>query len=249
MVSEIYCISCIKGDRMAAVMLRPQPDRRAVPFFRSLILSLFLISITIRGDFISAIVKDSNINPFLLIVILRIIGTALLLTLTYLWGYTIESLGLARGKIKKGVKHATIWCLGFGFVIALIAGIIYLKGIIPFSLFANAGDRDAGYLIAYFLVGCFIGPMVEDMTFVGLLYNSLRIKLNLILSALVVALLFALCHLQLFPFHLSQFSPFLVIQFVGGLLFTTSFEFSESLITPMIIHICGNCAITLISLI
>ncbi len=81
--------------------------------------------------------------------------------------------------------------------------------------------------------------MVEDLLFTGLIYNSLRTKLNIVFSSFIVSMLFASVHALVQGF----FSMALIVQFVGGLLFTLSFEFSDSLLTPIIIHWCGNIAI------
>jgi membrane protease YdiL (CAAX protease family) len=95
-------------------------------------------------------------------------------------------------------------------------------------------------LVTYILAGCILGPAVEDLVFIGLLYNGLRTRLNLVLSVLIVASLFALAH--------GWISLGLIIQFVGGLLFTLSFEFSGSLLTPIIIHWSGNLALLAVQL-
>jgi len=223
---------------METVTKKPLQDRNAIPLGRGLILSFILITLMIRGDLLPPLMKRLRLDPLLLIAILRIIAASVTTGMALFWGYDLSALGLAKKNVKRGIKHGILWCAGFGFFVCILGIGLYMFGINPFSLFSPIGHRSIPYLIMYYCVGCIIGPVVEDLIFTGLLYNSLRTRLNLIPSILLVAVLFALCH--------GYLSLFLIIQFTGGVMFALSFEFSHSLLTPMIIHICANLAITTI---
>ncbi|MGA1864711.1 MAG: lysostaphin resistance A-like protein [bacterium] len=187
--------------------------------------------------------KRVRIVPLFFTAIQRIADLGIILGFIFKWGYCFEHLGLSAKRFKKGIIHGLFWCLGFGLIVAFIGAGLYLFGVNPFSFFRHTQNYSLSGLITYILIGCFLGPMVEDLVFTGLIYNGLRTKLNIALSALIVSIFFASVH------AFGFISIFLIIQFVGGLLFTLSFEFSGSLLTPMIIHCCGNMAIFAIQMI
>ena len=180
--------------------------------------------------------------PLFFTAIQRIVDITVILGFIFKWGYCLDHLGLSPNRFKRGVIHGLIWCLGFGLLVVFIGTGLYFSGVNPFLLFGHKKNRALAGLITYILVGCFLGPMVEDLLFTGLIYNGIRTKLNIAFSSLIVSMLFASVH----GLVLGFFSIALIIQFVGGLLFTLSFEFSGSLFTPMIIHWCGNIAILMI---
>ena len=160
--------------------------------------------------------------------------------MVHLWGYKLRHLGISKSRLNIGLFHGILWCLGFGVMVGILALLLLLFGINPFYILGRAQFGRPLDLFAYIMIGCLWGPMVEDLVFIGLFYNGLRRRLNIFISSLIVATFFALAH--------EFISLYLMIQFVGGLLFTLSFEFSGSLITPIIIHTCGNLAILTIQL-
>ncbi|MBN2372984.1 CPBP family intramembrane metalloprotease [bacterium] len=214
----------------------PQPERYALPAGRAFILVLLLISLEIIGNLVyQTVLSESRIDPLIFTGILRAIGMAAILGLAFKWGYSLSHIGLSAGRLKKGLKHGLLWCAGFGLAVGISGAILFLSGTNPLSFFGRAGSRNTSGIIAYFLIGCLIGPIVEDMAFIGIIYNSLRARLNLVFSVLIVAGIFAAAH--------GLISLSLLIQFTGALLFTLSFEFSGSLLAPLIIHCAGNMAI------
>jgi membrane protease YdiL (CAAX protease family) len=183
--------------------------------------------------------------PLFFTAIQRIADLAIILGFIFKWGYCFDHLGLSANRFKKGIIHGLFWCLGFGLLVVLIGAGLYSFGVNSRLFLGHIKTWTLTGLINYILVGCFLGPMVEDLLFTGLIYNGLRAKLNIAFSALIVSILFAFVHAFVHGF----ISISLIIQFMGGLLFTLSFEFSGSLLTPMIIHWCGNMAILTIQII
>lgn len=242
MVFENNGIYSAEKDRMEPVIgIGPQPDRYALPIGRASVLLLLLLSLEIIGAFVyQTVLSESRIDPLIFTGILRAIGMAAILGFAFKWGYSLSHIGLSAGRLKKGLKHGLLWCAGFGLAVSISGAILFLSGANPLSFFGHAGSRNTSGIIAYFLIGCLIGPIVEDMTFIGIIYNSLRARLNPVFSVLIVAGIFAAAH--------GFISLSLLIQFTGALLFTLSFEFSGSLLAPLIIHCAGNMAIFAIQL-
>ncbi|MGA1839105.1 MAG: lysostaphin resistance A-like protein [bacterium] len=231
---------------MESVIFKAQPDRKAIPIGKAFILLFFIICIEAGSVFLYLLLmKRVRIVPLFFTAIQRIADLAIILGFIFKWGYCFEHLGLSAKRFKKGIIHGLFWCMGFGSLVALIGAVLYFFGINPLLFLRCSKNRSLTGIITYILVGCFLGPVVEDLLFTGLIYNGLRTRLNIAYSSLIVSILFASVHAIAYGFV----SIALIIQFVGGLLFTLSFEFSGSLLTPMIIHWCGNIAILAIQMI
>ena len=225
---------------MESAIFKAQPNRKAIGIGKSLILLFLIICLEIGGIFLYRFFKCKAIMvPLFFTGIQRIADIILILGFIFKWGYCLDHLGLSANRFKQGIIHGLIWCLGFGLLVAFIGAGLYFSGVNAFSFFGHTKNRALTRIIAYILIGCFLGPMIEDLLFTGLLYNAIRTKLNIAFSSLIVSMLFATVHAVAQGF----FSIALIIQFVGGLLFTLSFEFSGSLLTPIIIHWCGNITI------
>jgi membrane protease YdiL (CAAX protease family) len=230
---------------MESVIFKAQPNRKAIPIGNALILLFLIICLETGSIFLYPMfIEKARMSPIFFTAIQRIADLAIILILIFKWGYCFEHLGLAANRFKKGIIHGLFWCLGFGLLVVVLGAGLYLFGVNPFSFLGYTNNRSLTGLITYILVGCFLGPMVEDLLFTGLIYNGLRTKLNIAFSSLIVSILFASIHALVYGFV----SISLIIQFIGGLLFTLSFEFSGSLLTPMIIHWCGNMAILTIQI-
>ena len=231
---------------MESVIFKAQPDRKAIPIGKALFLLFLIICLEAGSLFLYPLLMNkARIAPLFFTAIQRIADLAIILGFIFKWGYCFEHLGLSAKRLKKGIIHGFFWCMGFGLVVALISAVLYFLGINPFLFLRCTKNRSLTGIITYILIGCFLGPMVEDLLFTGLIYNGLRTRLNIAYSSLIVSILFASVHAIAYGF----ISIALIIQFVGGLLFTLSFEFSGSLLTPMIIHWCGNMAIFAIQII
>ena len=222
-------------------------NRKAIPIGRVLFLLLIILFFEIGSSLIYInFIGKNRINPLLFTAIQRIFEMCLVFGFMFKWHYGVSHLGLSRNRIKNGLIHGLFWCLGFGFLVGLFAIVLLSFGVNPHHLLKPGRIKPSDFLttpsdlMLKISIQCLLGPMVEDLVFIGLIYNAFRARLNLFLSVLTVAALFALAH--------GCISLSSIIPFVGGLLFTLSFEFSGSLITPIIIHSCGNLAILMIQL-
>ena len=226
---------------MESVIYKAQNNRKAIPIGKALMLLSLIICLEIGSTFIYHIfIGKARISPLFITAIQRIAVIIVLLGFIFKWGYCFDHLGLSTTKFKQGIIHGLFWCIGFGMLVGLFGGILWIFGVNPRSLIGHTKAWTPIGLVAYILVGCLLGPIVEDLVFTGLIYNGLRAKLNIAFSVLLVSIFFALAH--------GFISMSLIIQFIGGVLFTLSFEFSGSLLTPMIIHWCGNIAILTIQI-
>jgi membrane protease YdiL (CAAX protease family) len=231
---------------MESAIFKAQPNRKAIPIGKALFLLFLVICLETGSVFLYLLLmKKARITPLFFTAILRIADLGIVSGFIFKWGYCFEYLGLSAKRFKKGIIHGLYWCLGFGLLVSSIGVGLYFFGINPLSFFLYTKNRSLTGLIPYILIGCFLGPMVEDLLFTGLIYNGLRTRLNIVYSSFLVSILFASVHALASGFV----SIYLIIQFIGGLLFTLSFEFSGSLLTPMIIHWCGNIAILAIQII
>lgn len=82
-----------------------------------------------------------------------------------------------------------------------------------------------------FVVGAIIAPIVEEMTFRGLLYQWLRSRAGIVVAVVVTAALFAAAHriLPLFPAF-----------FLISVIFALAFEWSQSLWVTIALHMLQN---------
>ncbi|MGA1845371.1 MAG: lysostaphin resistance A-like protein, partial [bacterium] len=167
-------------------------------------------------------------------------GVFLIVGFLAYWGYGPDYVGLSPSLFRRGFLHGILWCCGFGACVGAVGVILHLAGIPVHMILGSMRMQSARRLVTYVLVGCLIGPMVEDLVFIGLIYNALRRRIPLLLAMAVVVPLFAAAH--------GRISFSLGIQALGAILFTLSFEYSGSLLTPMIIHACGNLAILAVQL-
>lgn len=226
---------------MAPIISKYSNDRRALPIGRAVLLFCAILCIELGGVVgYNLFLKKLHIPPLIFTAIQRIIMASLIIGMTIKWGNGLESLGLSKYRVRAGFKQGMLWSLGFGLLVGFTGSVFFIFGINPVSLISSACSWTTSKIITYILIGCVLGPAVEDLVFVGLLYNSIRTRLNLVLSVLGIATIFALAH-GLFAFSL-------IIQFTGGLLFVLSFESSDSLIAPMIIHCLGNMALLALQL-
>lgn len=225
---------------MESAIFKAQPNRKAIPISKTLILLFLVICLEIGSIFVYHLfIGKARVAPLFFTAIQRAAEITIIIGFIFKWGYCFDHLGLSTSRFKEGIIHGLLWCLGFGLLILVIGTGLYFLGINPRSILGHRRTWTLPGLITYILVGCFLGPMVEDLLFTGLIYNGFRTKLNVAFSVLIVSILFTFVHAFVYDF----ISLYLIIQFVGGLLFALSFEFSGSLLTPMIIHWCGNIAI------
>jgi membrane protease YdiL (CAAX protease family) len=127
------------------------------------------------------------------------------------------------------------------FALAALGGgtALYLLGTNPLTLIHTPLPVPPVQKALFFIVGGCIAPIAEEVLFRGYLYTYCRRWGILAALALSTAVFVAL--------HLPSGLP--VTQLVGGMVFALAYEYSGSLIAPILIHSLGNLAIFSLSLI
>jgi membrane protease YdiL (CAAX protease family) len=95
-------------------------------------------------------------------------------------------------------------------------------------------------ILLFFLVGGLISPIAEEIFFRGILYGFLR-RWGMWVAVVISTLLFVIAH--------TTSSRIPVPQAIGGILFAVAYEKEKNLVVSMVIHISGNLAIFIISLV
>ena len=199
-----------------------------VDALKILIISTFIICVCEAGG--------AHLGNFLApvnrIAVTRLFQISLLAGFLYITPHGIFFAGLSNSKLGHGLKIGLVWSLVFGGVVSVAALVLFLNQINPLKLIGSG--LPPKNLALFFLTGGLIGPIAEEFYFRGILYSFLR-KSGVFIAMGTTTLIFAL-------FHFSG-DNLPIIQIVGGLVFAVSFEYSKSLITPIVIHCLGNLAI------
>ncbi|HKK91423.1 MAG TPA: type II CAAX endopeptidase family protein [Desulfobacteraceae bacterium] len=145
--------------------------------------------------------------------------------------------GVSKATLFHGIQTGAVWSLVFGTVVVAIGGILFLFGINPLTLVSSSLPQTD--LLLFFLTGGVIAPLAEELYFRGVLHRFLR-QYGVASAVVVSTLVFASLHCQ------GGGVP--VVQVIGGLVFALSFERSNSLAAPVVIHMSGNLALFSLSL-
>lgn len=189
---------------------------------------------------VEAAAQCINADPLVLTAAIRLIDICLVLGIVYMFHRRISGIGLSHKTAAAGLWHGVLWAAGFGGVVLIVAGILYIAGVSPLSLIQVQMPADAGRLILYIITGGVIGPVAEEFVFRGLIYSFLR-RWGLPAALIGSTALFVLAH------QLAASIP--VTQIVGGVVFALSYEVSKSLIAPVIIHVLGNLSLFMLGLV
>lgn len=142
-------------------------------------------------------------------------------------------IGLKSEHFKKGILHGFYWVAGFGFC-TLVGGLLAtMNGWPVANLVKTFLPQTALGLGLFFAVGGFVSPIAEEMVFRGLVYGFFR-RWGVGVALFVSTLLFVAAH---------GADTILAVPLVGGIVFALSYEWSRSLVTPIMIHVAGNLAI------
>ena len=215
---------------------------KSLPLSAVFLLLFIIIGVEIAGAylFFHIFPKPSDLEILWFTGALRILDLGLILSFVYLSGRGTASIGIIHGELMRGIFIGLWWSLLFGAAVFSLWGVFLIFRINLFRfLFSQATHISPPLFIWLILIGGILAPIVEDSFFIGGLYNAFRNKFPPLVSALSTSLFFALLH--------GLHGSFPVTQFIGGLLFALSFEYSKSLLTPVSIHILGNCTLFVMS--
>jgi len=186
---------------------------------------------------LSAVTAKSWIpcSPMLTVGILRLTEIFVFILIFMKWGKGLASIGLAKQQLLPGLRLGLLWSAGFGMIVMIGFGVLFLCGRNPFGLIHTRFPATSGELILFLLAGGIIGPVAEEIFFRGILYGFLR-KWGVFTALFLSSLIFVLIHSR------GGFT-----QAVGGVLFAFAYETEEKLMVPIVIHVLGNMAIFAVS--
>ena len=197
-----------------------------------------LVSIIVIEWLEKVLVSRTLFDPMLILGAARLIQIILILLLIIIWGKGLEAIGLDLSRIFFGIKRGLIWSFGFG--VLAFAGFLalFIAGIDPLPMLKMSMGPSVKEFILLICIGGILAPVAEEVFFRGVLYGFFR-RWGVVVALIVSTLLFVVVH------PLGQGIP--VIQIVGGILFAVAYEIEGSLMTPITIHILGNCSLFTIS--
>lgn len=171
----------------------------------------------------------------LILCLIRVLEIILFLLIFMIWSKGLSRLGLGANQIFPGLKRGLLWSGGFGILVCLGFGILFLIGKNPFMLFHAGFPKETWELLLFLFLRGVIGPVAEEIFFRGILYGFMR-------------------HLGAIPAIFLSTLPFILMhtaaglpQAVGGILFAIAYETEKKLMVPITIHVSGNLAIFAVS--
>ena len=171
------------------------------------------------------------------IAIARIYETAIF------WGYwrargrTGSDLGLTGPQSRAGFNAGLLGAVVVGGVVALTETAFRMWVRTSFLKAVCGYPSPLGTLPSLLVAGALVGPVFEELLFRGVLYRGLRERLGPTPSIALAALVFASAH--------QAFAGIHPLQAAGGVLFCLAYEWTDSLWTPLILHVAGNAALFL----
>jgi len=131
----------------------------------------------------------------------------------------------------KKISYKPILLLGFTLPIIYNTIIYYL---IPNNMFNKTN------IIISLICSGFIGPIIEELLFRGIIYNELKKKYKIMTSILITSIVFALIHGNIITIFYTFGLSFLLIYV---------YEKDKNILSPIILHVICNTISTLYSLI
>lgn len=150
----------------------------------------------------------------------------------------LSIIGLDRKNLLSGLKRGLAWSAGFAAVAGLLSLCLFMVGLNPLRLIRSPLPTDPSQRMLFFLVGGIVAPVTEEIVFRGLVFGYLR-RWGVVLAIFLSTAMFA-------AIHLGPAIP--VTQIIGGAVFAIAYQRTNSLVTPIVIHMSGNLAIFALSL-
>jgi membrane protease YdiL (CAAX protease family) len=186
------------------------------------ILGVSLIEIAMR-----LLYGHIGIDPFLYTLITRLVQTAVILVTAF------DYSGIKTRSFKKEL-FIGIGCIAvFGILVLsidLISRLIQNGGVLRILL----KKQPVSNPIVFFIVGCLIGPFVEELFFRSLVQSLARRYIPAFAAIAVSSVFFASMH-----------GSFSVVQLIGGVMFGIIYEWRGSIWAGYIFHVAANLGIWL----
>jgi hypothetical protein len=175
--------------------------------------------------------------PYAWLLVKRTLQSLLILALAAFQAGGLGIFGLDTTHVLSGLKKGLLWSAAFGAAAGLAGLLLIVSGRQPLAMIRSSLPGEASQRVLFFLVGGIVAPAAEEFVFRGLVFGYLR-RWSLPAAVLISTALFAAFHLPTIP----------VTQVAGGLVFAIAYHTSQSLMTPIVIHVLGNLAIFTLSL-
>lgn len=159
---------------------------------------------------------------------------ARLTQMAFILVFAFRHCGIQTASLKNELVVGVAISAAFGAVVMgvhLISRLFMDKGLLGVLISAQSTDKWFLFLI----VGCIIGPFVEELFFRGLVYSWMRTSLAPGFCIILSSLLFASMH--------GRIS---VVQLTGGLLFASLYEWRKNIWAPFAVHVCANIGIWIV---
>jgi membrane protease YdiL (CAAX protease family) len=179
-------------------------------------------------------------SPMVILGVVRALETGLIIWIVIFWGKGLSSIGLAPSTMCHGLKRGLIWSAGFGLVTFFGFTALFLVDIDPLTLIHTPLPGKNNEIVLFFFVGGLVAPIAEEVFFRGILYGFFR-RWGVLPALIVTTAIFVLAH--------PVFPGIPVTQMVGGIIFALAYEIEGNLMAPITIHVLGNMAIFILSLI
>jgi len=203
-------------------------------------LSISVVAILLVELITRAAIIKSLFDPMIVLGVSRFLETIMILLIALIYEKGTSVIGLTRGRIASGFKSGLLWSIGFGMVTSIVFVVLLVFGVDPFKLVQAHLPSKGIDIVLFIFVGGVLSPVAEEIFFRGLLYGFFR-RLGVLLAVILSTMIFVLAH----PFMAGVPLP----QIVGGIVFAAAYEVEGNLVTPIVIHITGNIAIYILSLI
>ena len=159
---------------------------------------------------------------------------ARLVEMTVILVFSYRLCGVMTASISKELAIGLGTAVVFGscvLAIDLVSRIFMEKGLLSQLL----SEQPLDHWVAFFFIGCLIGPFVEELFFRGLLYAWMRESLGASVCIILTSLVFSCLH-----------GNISVIQLTGGILFASIYEWRRNIWAPFIVHALANLGIWII---
>lgn len=204
---------------------------------KTMILSLLVISLIEAG--MRILVFEGVQNTMMLLGGVRFLEIISLVFLVMVTEKGFSTIGLEKGKIYQGIRRGIFWSGCFGIMAASVLVLFQSTGISLLEMVRISIPSNLNDILLLFLVGGLIGPVAEELFFRGIVYGFLR-SWGMFPAILLSTFFFVLAHPEL--------PAVPVVQITGGLLFAIAYEVEGTLMAPLSIHILGNMAIYVLSI-
>lgn len=209
-----------KGIDVTIVIL----SRNALTLFMYILLSMESLKFIIRQLFQLALQKNQVI--FFTLIYDSLLSIILVAIIKFGFKQNISVLGIKRKDLRKNIELGLAFALIFSFVylifslsretnkfeIGVIKRINNLTNILDYSL--------------YFFLIAILGPIVEEITYRGILYSPYRKKYDSKVAIIITSIFFSIAHTK---------SPTVSV-FITGIFLGILYEKTESLISTIVAH-------------